>query len=61
MKPHIKSGYRSTYHRDRTVSYWSVYSQSWQRTTAYNLTNRHDDYFALPPHERKRISNMAFS
>ena len=24
--------YRPTYHRDQTVSYWSVYRQSWVRS-----------------------------
>jgi hypothetical protein len=25
--------YRPTYHRDQTVSYWSVYRQSWVRSS----------------------------
>ena len=55
----IKADMECTYHRDGTVSYWSVYRQCWSRTTAYDLCNRHNDYAALNDKERKRISNMA--
>ena len=49
----------TTYHRDGTVSYWSVYRQQWQRVSAYELTCRHDDYAALSEAERARVSHMA--
>lgn len=43
--------YRTTYHRDRTVTIWDVYSQSWNRTgkpsTAMLAT--------LMPEERDRV------
>lgn len=51
--------YKTTYHRDGTVTYWSVYLQQWKRVSAYALTNRHDDYAALSDDERRRISKMA--
>jgi len=31
-EPKIRSGYRSTWHNDGTLSWWSVYQQVWQRT-----------------------------
>lgn len=58
-EPKYKPHRECTYHRDGTVSYWSVYKQQWDRTTAYDLCNRHDDYAALNEQERQRISNMA--
>ncbi len=56
--PTIKPNYRTTYHRDGSVSYWSVYLQQWQRTSAYNLTTRHDDFAALSKEERAKINQM---
>ena len=58
--PRIKPNYGTTYHRDGTVSYWSVYLQSWQRVSAYELT-RHADYATLSSAERDRIGRMAAS
>jgi len=55
----IKSKYKTTYHRDKTVSYWSVYEQRWLRVTAYSLTNNHEDFASLNDVERKRICRMA--
>jgi hypothetical protein len=57
--PAIKPGYKTTYHRDGSVSYWSVALQRWQRTSAYALTNRHEDYAALSDSERARVSRTA--
>lgn len=57
--PAIKPNYATTYHRDGSVSYWSVHLQQWQRVSAYALTNRHDDYASLNEQERRRISRMA--
>lgn len=59
--PTIKAKYGLTYHRDGTASYWDVYRQQWQRTSAYALTNKHDVYASLPDAARKRISKMALS
>lgn len=53
--------FSTTFHRDGSVTYWSVYLQLWQRVSTYSLTNRHDDYAALPEVEQKRISKMALS
>ena len=58
-EPTIKQGYKCTYHRDQTVSYWSVQLQQWRRTSAYELTCRHDDFAALNESERRRVSRMA--
>lgn len=57
----IKPNYGTTYHRDGTVSYWSVCLQQWRRIDAYSLTNRHDDFSALNDNERKQISRMALN
>jgi len=59
--PKCKPNQMTTYHRDGTVSYWSVYLQQWQRVSAYELTCRHDDYAALSQAERERISRLAVS
>lgn len=59
MKPRIKKQQQITIHRDGTVSYWSIYRQVWDRTSAYNLTTRHDDYAALSDSDRTRISRAA--
>lgn len=59
MSPTIKPNYGTTYHRDGTVSYWSVNLQQWQRISAYALTSRHDDFASLNETERKRIGRMA--
>ena len=44
MSTKTNDAYKTTYHRDGTVTYWSVYLQQWQRVSAYELTNRHDGY-----------------
>jgi len=59
MKVKIKPKYKTTYHRNQTVSYWSVYEQRWMRVTAYSLTNNHSDFASLNDDERKRICRMA--
>ena len=33
-EPHIKRDYRSTFHRDGTVSYWNIYRTRWERFEA---------------------------
>ena len=59
MSTKTNDAYKTTYHRDGTVTYWSVYLQQWQRVSAYELTNRRDDYASLSDDERRRISRMA--
>lgn len=47
MKPTFKPKQAITIHKDGSVSYFSIFRQVWDRTSAYNLTTRHDDYAAL--------------
>jgi hypothetical protein len=45
--------YRTTYHRNGTVTYWSVYSQVWRRRASLISAA---DLAAMPEPERSRIS-----
>lgn len=47
-----KDPYRTVYHRDGSVSWWSVYSQSWHRTWTLPPDA---DLAAMSVAERKRI------
>jgi hypothetical protein len=38
--PTVKSGYRSTFHRDGTVSYWNVHARQWERRPAASISDR---------------------
>lgn len=49
--------YETTYHRDGTVTYWSVYHQSWQhRVPAQDIPDR--ELAAMSETERRRIARM---
>lgn len=49
--------YQNTYHRDGTVTYWNVYTQTWCRDDAGEI---HDDILAsMNDRERTRILRMA--
>lgn len=51
------SPYRTTFHRDDTVTYWDVYAQQWSRQHAATITD--DSLSTLPLAERDRIVRMA--
>lgn len=53
MKPTWKPNLASTYHRDGTVSYWSVLRQSWVRRPAAEISDR--DLATMTEQERRRI------
>lgn len=57
MKPKFKPQQQITIHRDFSVSYFSIYRQQWDRTSAVNLTTRHDDFAALSESDRKKINS----
>ena len=38
-KPTIKSGYRNTYHRDGTISFWNCYKQQWERMPVEDISD----------------------
>lgn len=44
----------TTFHRDGTITYWSVYMQVWVRRASADSIVR-DDLAALPERERMRI------
>lgn len=47
----MKTTYQSTYHRDGTVTYWSVYHQVWVRR-AHAIPDR--EYAAMNAKERAK-------
>lgn len=54
-----RSTYAPTYHRDGTVTYWSVYMQQWIRATASAIYD--DDATMASQGEtfRRRVARMA--
>ena len=53
----MTSEYRTTFHRDDDVTYWSVYLQQWVRCAAREV---HSETLAtLPALERDRIIRLA--
>lgn len=55
MNPTIKPNYKSTFHRDSTVSFWSVYSQQWERLSKSSIPDR--VLASLSREERAKIIN----
>jgi len=47
-----KPGQKPTFHRDGTVSYWSVYQQAWKRQNAALIPDR--ELAAMTPKQRTR-------
>ncbi len=52
MKPTIKKEYKSTYHRDGTISYWSTYQQVWVRCLGVSISD--EDFASMSPPERDK-------
>lgn len=50
-RPRVKGPYSPTLHRDGTVTYWSVYSQQWVRSSS--LPDQ--EYAAIGSEDRERI------
>ena len=55
--PTIKSEMQNTYHRDGTVSYWSVFARRWLRADAGRID--HQDLAAMSASEREKITCLA--
>ena len=56
-KPPVrKPGYRPTFHRDYTVSFWSVPYQQWQRRTWNQVSDR--ELAAMPSHHEMHIRHL---
>ncbi|HRZ55995.1 MAG TPA: hypothetical protein P5525_11125 [Candidatus Paceibacterota bacterium] len=51
------SSYKTTYHRDGTVTVWDVYSQTWRRIAADQVSDQ--ILASLNETERRRIAKMA--
>ena len=56
-QPNIKSDLANTYHRDGTVSYWSVQDQQWRRLPAGEIPD--EDLASMSDRERARIARIA--
>ena len=53
----MSKAYRTTYHRDGTVTLWDVYRQMWRRMKAANVPDQ--IMASLSVVERARIERMA--
>ena len=53
----VTDPYRTTFHRDGSVTIWSVYRQQWERLDVSDLSD--ETLATLPPRERARIARMA--
>ena len=51
------SSYKTTYHRDGTVTVWNVYTQQWERIAADQVSDQ--ILASLNETERRRIGKMA--
>jgi hypothetical protein len=59
MTATIKSNYRTTFHRDGSVSFWSVYQQQWMREQAIHVSDKH--LASMSSHDRERVVKMVKS
>lgn len=57
QNPTIKPEYANTIHRDGTVSYWSVFRQTWHRSTASSIPD--NELAAMNDKERSKIARVA--
>ena len=51
--------YRTKYHRDGTITVWSVYTQRWGRLSAAVAVRDHSLMASLSSRERSRIERLA--
>ncbi len=51
------SNYKTTYHRDGTVTYWNVYAQQWRRVKASDMSA--ENLATMDNEERARIERHA--
>jgi len=56
MKPAIKPNYKTTFHRDGSLSYWSVYTQSWHRHRPTGLLD--NEIASLRIKDRQKVLAM---
>lgn len=48
----MSNHFRTTFHRDGSVTYWSVYNQSWRRRARFIP---HEELAAMNDGERRRL------
>ena len=48
--------YKTTFHRDRTITVWDVYAQGWTRVSVDAISDR--VMASLSDSERRRITRM---
>ena len=53
-RPH--SPYDARYHRDGTVTYWSVYQQVWVRADPHHISD--EEYAAMSRRDRDRCARI---
>lgn len=53
------SSYKTTYHRDGTITYWDVYEQVWHRASSADISDRIMASFSHE--EREKIERHAKS
>ena len=53
------SNYRTTFHRDQTVTVWDVYQQQWRRLPAVRLFGEDAIMASLNQQERNRVVRAA--
>jgi hypothetical protein len=51
------STYKTTFHRDGTVTFWNVYEQQWNRTEASQISDQ--NLASMSEADRNRVIKMA--
>lgn len=59
MTTKTKNPFKTTYHRDGSVTVWNVYAQQWDRRMATDFVADHSVMSSLSDTERNRIKKMA--
>jgi hypothetical protein len=54
---HTMSTYKTTFHRDGTVTFWNVYEQQWNRTEASQISDQ--NLASMSEADRNRVIKMA--
>ncbi len=57
MNATIKPNQQTTFHRDGSVSFWSVYNQQWVRQSSEHISDQ--DLASMSAEDRQRVIKMA--
>jgi len=52
----MNNPYRTTFHRDGTITFWDIFQQTWRRLAAADISDH--ILASMPARERKRIDRM---